>query len=338
MSASNIVVEPIDNEQKKVTTEQNIPPIPPATTATNPRAIIARSGSWTSVRQRQYSGEDTRAYFTNPETAGSFDFLIQLVILGDSSVGKTTLLQRYAYDQTDHRQQITTPPLGNDLYSSLVQVGNNRVKVLLTDTAGQERFRSLSAQHVRGKHGVIMVYDVSSRESFDHINEWYALIQQYYTEGNEPLVVLIGNKIDKQRAISREQVEEYAQEKHYWYYEMSALQPHDSNREIREPINHFVAACLAMRTAAASRILPSARPSQQLSSSELIKITAHASQVIDTSEEEKRRRNLVQLHSQRYGATDARKKLAVADHNNNSSSSTQEMDDVPSSSMCSCYS
>ena len=101
--------------------------------------------------------------------ARPFDLQIKLLMIGDSAVGKTSLLLRYAND-TFSSTFITT--IGIDFKIKTVDLDGRRVKLQIWDTAGQEQFRSMMYSYYKGAHGVVLVYDVTSRETFDSIAHW----------------------------------------------------------------------------------------------------------------------------------------------------------------------
>ena len=98
--------------------------------------------------------------------------LVKVLIIGDSGVGKSSVLIRYCDDEFNVSQ---APTIGVDFKTKLVQVRGTNLKLALWDTAGQERFRTLTSAYYRGAQGIILVYDCSKRESFDHIVYWQAL-------------------------------------------------------------------------------------------------------------------------------------------------------------------
>jgi len=88
------------------------------------------------------------------------------------------------------------PTIGVDFKSKMIDLDGNKIKLTVWDTAGQERFRTLTASYYRGAHGVILVYDVNNRDSFEHITMWLNELEMYAT--NTGIVkMLVGNKIDK---------------------------------------------------------------------------------------------------------------------------------------------
>jgi len=129
-----------------------------------------------------------------------YDYLFKLVLIGDSGVGKSCLLLRFADDNfTD--SYIST--IGVDFRFRTVTIDKKTVKLQIWDTAGQERFRTITSAYYRGADGIIMVYDVTSQESFDHVEEWLSEVDRYANENTSKL--LIGNKAD---LIDEKQVQE----------------------------------------------------------------------------------------------------------------------------------
>ncbi len=121
-----------------------------------------------------------------------FDKLIKLVLIGDSSVGKTCLLMRFSENKfpEDHM-----PTIGIDFKIKMLQAGDQRVKLQLWDTAGQERFQTITTSYYKGALGVVMVYDCTQRQTFNSILNWIKQIDQHAEEG--VLKILIANKTDK---------------------------------------------------------------------------------------------------------------------------------------------
>merc|ERR1719198_2569339 len=121
----------------------------------------------------------------------SFDLHIKLLMLGDTGVGKTCLLLRYAYDSFSPTF-ITT--IGIDFKIKHLDLDDVKVKLQIWDTAGQERFRTITVSYFKGAHGIILLYDVTDRETFDSISHWLAQIKEHADE--KVNVVLVGNKCD----------------------------------------------------------------------------------------------------------------------------------------------
>eukprot|EP00981_Chlorochromonas_danica_P014060 scaffold7245_cov197-Ochromonas_danica.AAC.20 len=133
-----------------------------------------------------------------------YDFLFKLLLIGDSGVGKSCLLLRFA-DDTYTESYITT--IGVDF---------------IWDTAGQERFRTITSSYYRGAHGIIVVYDVTDLESFNNVKQWLHEITKYANENVNKL--LVGNKSDltSKRAVTFEQGQEFAKSMGIDFVETSA--------------------------------------------------------------------------------------------------------------------
>ncbi|OQR93783.1 Rab1 family GTPase [Achlya hypogyna] len=139
--------------------------------------------------------------------ARDYDHLFKLVLIGDSGVGKSCLLLRFA-DDAFTESYITT--IGVDFRFRTVKIDKKTVKLQIWDTAGQERFRTITSAYYRGADGIIMVYDVTSQESFDHVNDWLNEVNRYASEGTCKL--LVGNKSDitSRKVVSYETAKAFA--------------------------------------------------------------------------------------------------------------------------------
>jgi Ras-related protein Rab-1A len=122
----------------------------------------------------------------------AFTHLFKLVLIGDTGVGKSCLLMRVA-DDTFVETFITT--IGVDFRFRMMKIGDKNVKLQIWDTAGQERFRTITSAYYRSGDGVIIVYDVGKRETFDHVREWFQEINKYTKP--DTLILLIANKADR---------------------------------------------------------------------------------------------------------------------------------------------
>lgn len=148
-----------------------------------------------------------------------YDYLFKLVLIGDSGVGKSCLLLRFA-DDAFTESYIST--IGVDFRFRTVKIENKTVKLQIWDTAGQERFRTITSAYYRGADGIIMVYDVTSQESFDHVNDWLKEVNRYASEGTCKL--LVGNKSDRtaDKVVTAESAKEFADELGIAFLETSA--------------------------------------------------------------------------------------------------------------------
>jgi len=148
-----------------------------------------------------------------------YDHLFKLVLIGDSGVGKSCLLLRFA-DDAFTESYIST--IGVDFRFRTVRIDKKVVKLQIWDTAGQERFRTITSAYYRGADGIIMVYDVTNQESFNSITAWLNEVNRYATEGTCKL--LVGNKSDRDedRIVTTAQGEEMAKSLGIPFLETSA--------------------------------------------------------------------------------------------------------------------
>ncbi|KAI0810860.1 GTP-binding protein ypt1 [Irpex lacteus] len=136
-----------------------------------------------------------------------YDYLFKLLLIGDSGVGKSCLLLRFAEDAFTDSYLST---IGVDFKIRTIELDGRTVKLQIWDTAGQERFRTIAAAYYRGAHGIIVVYDVTDGESYEHIKSWLTEIDRYATEGVHKL--LVGNKADleERRVVQHDAAKEFA--------------------------------------------------------------------------------------------------------------------------------
>ena len=135
--------------------------------------------------------------------AKQFDYTFKIVMIGDSGVGKSCILLRFADDKFNENFYAT---IGVDFRFKNITIDNKSVKLQIViiiyyyiifiqwDTAGQERFKTITSAYYRGAHGVIIVYDVSDKKTFEHIKDWIEDINKY-TDSN-PIKLIVGNKCD----------------------------------------------------------------------------------------------------------------------------------------------
>lgn len=154
--------------------------------------------------------------------AQTFDMQIKLLMIGDSGVGKTCLLLRYANDSFSPTF-ITT--IGIDFKIKTIELDGKVIKLQIWDTAGQERFRTITTSYFRGAQGILLVYDVTDRGSFENIRNWVAQIQQHADLNVNK--VLIGNKCDVPEAqivVMEEEGRKLAEEYGIPFFQTSAKQ------------------------------------------------------------------------------------------------------------------
>ncbi|KAK5896113.1 hypothetical protein CgunFtcFv8_009747 [Champsocephalus gunnari] len=147
---------------------------------------------------------------SGPEHDESFDFLFKIILIGDSNVGKTCLVQNFKSGIFSERQQNT---IGVDFTVRTVDIDGKKVKMQVWDTAGQERFRTITQSYYRSAHGAIIAYDITRQGTFDSVTHWIKEVEIY--GANNVVLVLIGNKCDleKERQVQFEDACNLSKEK-----------------------------------------------------------------------------------------------------------------------------
>ena len=143
----------------------------------------------------------------------------KLIFLGDQNVGKSSILNRFLSDTFVEEYQAT---IGLDFQSKNVQIDNQDVHLLLYDTAGQEKFRSLIPMYTRDANIILLVYDITNKESFENLYAWLKDLTNINI--NEVIICIVGNKTDlnEKREVSNEEGQKYAQEHDFIFQEVSA--------------------------------------------------------------------------------------------------------------------
>lgn len=141
------------------------------------------------------------------KNSNGFKYLFKYLTVGNSGVGKTALLGRFAEDKFT-ANFIST--IGIDFKIRTIELDGVCIKLQIWDTAGQERFKSITTAYYRGAMGIFLVYDVTNKKSFDDINEWIKNIEA--NSDKNPVLMLVGNKCDmSSRVISTETGQKFAQ-------------------------------------------------------------------------------------------------------------------------------
>ncbi|CDK26068.1 unnamed protein product [Kuraishia capsulata CBS 1993] len=149
-----------------------------------------------------------------------YDYLFKLLLIGDSGVGKSCLLLRFAED-TYTPDYIST--IGVDFKIKTIELDGKVIKLQIWDTAGQERFRTITSSYYRGAHGIIIVYDVTDQESYNNVNQWLQEIDRYAT--SSVMKLLVGNKSDlvDKKVVEYSTAKEFADSRDLKFLETSAL-------------------------------------------------------------------------------------------------------------------
>lgn len=163
----------------------------------------------------------------------SYSFLFKYIIIGDTSVGKSCLLLQFTDKRFRTQHDLT---IGVDFGSRMIKIDDTRsgvaeqrnVKLQIYDTAGQEQFKSITSQFYRGAAGALLVYDITRRDTFVHIETWMREVRE---NGNADMVImLIGNKADladTKRRVTYEEGERFAKENGLIFMETSAKTAHN---------------------------------------------------------------------------------------------------------------
>jgi len=181
-------------------------------------------------------------------TKTSYDFLIKLLLIGDSGVGKSCLLLRFS-DNSFTQSFITT--IGIDFKIKTVEIDGKRIKLQIWDTAGQERFRTITTAYYRGAMGILLIYDVTDEISFQNIRNWIRNIEQHAADNVNK--VLIGNKCDcaSDKVVETDRGQSLADEYGIKFFEASAK----SDINVTEAFIHIA-------TEIKNRLMKSAHPGE----------------------------------------------------------------------------
>ncbi|XP_059848035.1 RAB3D, member RAS oncogene family, a isoform X2 [Hemitrygon akajei] len=149
----------------------------------------------------------------------NFDYMFKLLIIGNSSVGKTSFLFRYADDSFTSAFVST---VGIDFKVKTVYRNEKRVKLQIWDTAGQERYRTITTAYYRGAMGFLLMYDITNQDSFGAVHDWATQIKTYSWDNAQ--VILVGNKSDLEddRVVPTEEGKRLADELGFEFFEASA--------------------------------------------------------------------------------------------------------------------
>uniref|UniRef100_A0A5B7AZA0 Putative ras-related protein RABA5e n=1 Tax=Davidia involucrata TaxID=16924 RepID=A0A5B7AZA0_DAVIN len=154
------------------------------------------------------------------DEGGGEQYLFKVVIIGDSAVGKSNLLTRYARNEFNMHSKAT---IGVEFQTQSMDIDGKEVKAQIWDTAGQERFRAVTSAYYRGTVGALIVYDISRRTTFDSIARW---LDELKTHSDTTVArMLVGNKCDLEniRAVSMEEGKSLAEAEGLFFMETSAL-------------------------------------------------------------------------------------------------------------------
>ncbi|XP_073291428.1 ras-related protein RABA6a-like [Primulina huaijiensis] len=161
------------------------------------------------------------------------DYLFKAVLIGDSAVGKSNLLYRFAKDEF---YLDSKPTIGVEFAYRSIKVGDKIVKAQIWDTAGQERFRAITSSYYRGALGALLVYDITRKSTFESLKKWLKELREF--GGPEMVVVLVGNKSDllHSREVNLEDGQSLAKLEQVSFMETSAKE----NLNVEEAFLHMI--------------------------------------------------------------------------------------------------
>ncbi|GLT27547.1 hypothetical protein SLA2020_025340 [Shorea laevis] len=150
---------------------------------------------------------------------GSEEYLFKIVIIGDSAVGKSNLLSRYARDEFNAHSKTT---IGVEFQTQCLKIDGKEIKAQIWDTAGQERFRAVTSAYYRGAFGALLVYDISRRTTFDSVSRWLDELNSHCD--STVARMLVGNKCDLEniREVTSEEGKSLAEAEGLFFIETSA--------------------------------------------------------------------------------------------------------------------
>ncbi|KAF3781069.1 Ras-related protein [Nymphaea thermarum] len=154
------------------------------------------------------------------DVAQKVDYVFKIVLIGDSAVGKSQILARFARDEFSLDSKAT---IGVEFQTRTLVIQHKNIKAQIWDTAGQERYRAVTSAYYRGAVGAMLVYDITKRQTFDHIPRWLEELRSHADKNI--VIILAGNKCDleDQRVVPAEDAQEFAQREGLFFLETSAL-------------------------------------------------------------------------------------------------------------------
>ena len=158
---------------------------------------------------------------TTPAAMENYDYRLKLIIIGDANSGKSCLLEQF---REGRFYAGSTHTIGVEFASKVVSISEHKVKLQIWDTAGQDRYRTVSRSYYRGALGAIVVYDITSRESFNHLPRWIQDAREQASK--EVTIAVVGNKRDlaaNERAVPMLDASRFCQERDLLFMETSAL-------------------------------------------------------------------------------------------------------------------
>ncbi len=164
----------------------------------------------------------------------SAKYIIKILTLGDTTVGKSSIVLRFSDDVFDDTIFST---IGIDFKTKFMKVKDSTVKVLIWDTAGQEKFQNIAKNYYKGANGVLLVYDISNRKSFERVGFWLKELKEN-NKLDDLYLYLVGNKkdLEEKRMISTDEGKKFAEDNNIHFIEVSAK----TGEGVREVFNNVL--------------------------------------------------------------------------------------------------
>ena len=190
----------------------------------------------------------------------NYEVMFKVVLVGDSSVGKTNIMSKYLKNEFHEDSKAT---VGVEFGSKQFTVEGHQVKAQIWDTAGQERYKAITSAYYKGAKGAFVVYDITRKQSFDSVDRWVNDIKA--AADKNLTIIIIGNKCDleDQRQVNKEQGEEKAKSYEVAFMETSALSGENLDKAFDKMINEVFKKCHEEMTADAD--IDAVGPSKDIS-------------------------------------------------------------------------
>lgn len=164
---------------------------------------------------------DSKSEVSN-NSSKSYQILFKIILIGDSGIGKTSLINRYVKNEFSEKHLCT---IGVDFMMKTLEVNDVNIKLQVWDTAGMERYRQITTSYYKGANAAIIAFDLTNRKSFESLKYWITLYYDYCNQLISKCIAIVGNKLDAEhkREVTKEDIEDFLKiNPHLMYYEVSA--------------------------------------------------------------------------------------------------------------------
>lgn len=187
------------------------------------------------------NSKNSKNNYPAEDPATDYDYLFKIVMVGDPGVGKSSVLLRFADEMYNENYYAT---IGVDFRFKTLLMSNKAIKLQIWDTAGQEKFKSLTTAYYKGADAILLTFDLTNRNSFESLDEWLDQVNEYTT--GDPVIIIIGAKSDlySGHVVTRQEIEEFASDKGFPFYLVSAK----TNENVMESFVHVVTELIERKT------------------------------------------------------------------------------------------